>query len=487
MTRHFFLALGLLCLAVTSRAQNETDALRYARLNPYGTARYFGTAGAFGALGGDFSSLHTNPAGMAVYRRSDAGFSIGIGSSRIGANYEGTNTTAREGFSNLANAGMVASYPIADNRVERINLGVSFMTLADFDERISIEGEAMNSSLLDIYALQANGVPDTQIGSAFPFGASLAWETYLLNPIENTVDQYMTAVPAGKVIQSKEITRVGGMTETAVAAAANIGNEWYFGATLGFPSVRYEESTLYTETVPDPNSDLNNWQMRQTVEVNGGGFNMKAGVIYRPTEFIRIGASVHSPTWLSLFDRYTTDMASQFNNGDAYEWDSPLGEYNYRIRTPARAQISAAALLGKIGFVSADYEFVDYSSARLRPARVGGDDYPFELENNAVQAAYGPAHNVRVGAEVKPLKWLAVRGGVRLEQAPYTDAAFADAPSRMTYTMGAGLRFRGFYLDAGLAFADQTEQYFLYDPALVDAASLEQQTISSVVSIGFRY
>ena len=276
MTRHFFLALGLLCLAVTSRAQNETDALRYARLNPYGTARYFGTAGAFGALGGDFSSLHTNPAGMAVYRRSDAGFSIGIGSSRIGANYEGTNTTAREGFSNVANAGMVASYPIGDDRVERINLGVSHMTLADFDERISIQGEAMNTSLLDIYALQANGVPDTQIGSAFPFGAS-GVETYLLNPIENTVDQYMTAVPAGKVIQSKEITRVGGMTETAVAAAANIGNEWYFGATLGFPSVRYEESTLYAETVPDPNSDLNNLQMRQTVEVNGGGFNMKAG------------------------------------------------------------------------------------------------------------------------------------------------------------------------------------------------------------------
>ena len=196
---------------------------------------------------------------------------------------------------------------------------------------------------------------------------------------------------------------------------------------------------------------------------------------------------MHSPTWLSLFDRYATDMASQFNNGDTYDWNSPTGEYNYRIRTPARAQISAAALLGKIGFVSADYEFVDYSTARLRPARVGGDDYPFELENNAVQAAYGPAHNVRVGAEAKPLDWLAVRGGVRLEQAPYTDTAFADAPSRMTYTVGAGLRFRGFYLDAGLAFADQTEQYFLYDPALVDAASLEQQTISSVVSIGFRY
>jgi hypothetical protein len=214
---------------------------------------------------------------------------------------------------------------------------------------------------------------------------------------------------------------------------------------------------------------------------------MKAGVIYRPTEYLRVGASVHTPTWLSLYDRYTTEMESEFTNGDSFWWDSPNGEYNYRVRTPARAQISAAALLGKLGFVSAEYEFVDYSTAKLRPARIGGDNYEFEAENSAIQSAYRPAHNVRIGAEAKPVKWLALRGGASLTQAPFTSSAVSDAAPRVSYSAGAGVRFRGFYADMSLAFARTNGLHYLYDPAMVDPAVLDRQIVSSVVSVGFRY
>ncbi|MEP5428457.1 MAG: UPF0164 family protein, partial [Flavobacteriaceae bacterium] len=51
-------------------AQNINDVLRYSSENIQGTARFQAMGGAFGALGGDLSSLNVNPAGSAVFNYS---------------------------------------------------------------------------------------------------------------------------------------------------------------------------------------------------------------------------------------------------------------------------------------------------------------------------------------------------------------------------------------------------------------------------------
>src|ERR1043166_10287149 len=62
-------------LPVISVAQNDVDALRYSQTGLAGTARFISMGGAFGALGGDFSTLSWNPAGLAIYRTSEFTFS----------------------------------------------------------------------------------------------------------------------------------------------------------------------------------------------------------------------------------------------------------------------------------------------------------------------------------------------------------------------------------------------------------------------------
>jgi hypothetical protein len=47
-------------------SQEVSDALRYSQDNLNGTARFRALSGAFGALGGDLSSINVNPAGSAV-------------------------------------------------------------------------------------------------------------------------------------------------------------------------------------------------------------------------------------------------------------------------------------------------------------------------------------------------------------------------------------------------------------------------------------
>ena len=62
------LALAALCSSSMLFSQGVVDALKYSQQDIRGTARYMGMAGAFGALGGDITTLSQNPAGIGVYR-----------------------------------------------------------------------------------------------------------------------------------------------------------------------------------------------------------------------------------------------------------------------------------------------------------------------------------------------------------------------------------------------------------------------------------
>ena len=71
MKRNIYIAIMLIGIPALLQAQNEDDALRYSQNFSSGTTRASSMAGAFGALGGDFSSLSINPAGIGVYRSTE--------------------------------------------------------------------------------------------------------------------------------------------------------------------------------------------------------------------------------------------------------------------------------------------------------------------------------------------------------------------------------------------------------------------------------
>ena len=56
--------MGLFGLA---SAQGDYEALTFSQFDYWGTARFVGAGGAFGATGGDFSALSTNPAAIGLF------------------------------------------------------------------------------------------------------------------------------------------------------------------------------------------------------------------------------------------------------------------------------------------------------------------------------------------------------------------------------------------------------------------------------------
>ena len=69
-----FLGIFLAITTTIANAQNELDALRYSTQNLSGTARYSAMGGAFGSLGGEFSALSSNPAGIGMYQVGELTF-----------------------------------------------------------------------------------------------------------------------------------------------------------------------------------------------------------------------------------------------------------------------------------------------------------------------------------------------------------------------------------------------------------------------------
>lgn len=89
MKKILFLLISGLTISA-SYSQEVSDAVRFAQDNLTGTARFRAMSGAFGAVGGDFSSLSVNPAGSAIFLNNQVGVTLSNQNIKNNSNYFGT-------------------------------------------------------------------------------------------------------------------------------------------------------------------------------------------------------------------------------------------------------------------------------------------------------------------------------------------------------------------------------------------------------------
>lgn len=472
-------------LALPSFGQNEADVLRYSFRENQGTARSIGMGGAMGALGGDLSSIAWNPAGLGQYRRGDIGFNLGIGGYGSTSTYNDTEASSSNYGLHIPNAGLVLSNQ-GDGELLFLNYAIVFNKVSNFNRRIVARGESVSSSLTDLFVNQANGIPEDGLLDAFPFTAFLGWDTFLIDPIPDTPNFYESAIPFGPIEQEMTIETEGHFSETLLALGGNYADRFYFGATVGFPNVNFTKSITYREFNTPDGVNLDNFVYREDLVITGSGLNLKLGATYRALPWMLLGAAYHSRTTLSLNDVWDTGITSQFRTGQEYT-SNIQGVFNYRIRTPRRWIGSAAFILGPVGVISADYEFIDYRDGLLLQSRFATNGYTYAVENDAIQRLYRPSHNVRIGGEWRVSKEFRARSGVHYQQSPFTLDALPTARPFITYSLGGGYRSTKFYADAGFRLRFDNEQVYFYDPALVNPATIESTMTELVLTVGIRY
>lgn len=479
MKRAFIAIIGLL-LSASAYAQNEVDALRYSRLSPTGTARATAMGGAFGALGADFTTLSNNPAGIGLYKSSEVTITPSLFSGRSESSYFGEVNEDERYNINLGNVGIILVTDLTlrnpQSDFKNVQFGFGMNRLANFNNRVIIDGFNETSSYLTPYVNASQGLSLDDLDN---FGSGMAYDVELM--YTNAQGEYMIDMPTGGVAQRKSIDTRGSINEMVFSLGTNYKDQVYLGATLGIPSIRYNETSIYTESDSEERNDyFKSFTRTDKLETTGTGVNLKAGIIVRATDWFRIGGAIETPTFYTMSDSYSTSFRANFDTVSSLSTAAD-GFYEYELNTPFKAMAGVGFIVGKQGLLSLDYQYLDYGNARLRAT-----DYDFEFENDAIRDSYLAAHNIRLGAEWR-VGALSLRGGYGLSANPYKYGT-----NSMMNTLSAGLGIRGqkFFADFAWSMNGMDDEYYLYNaPSTADPA-VANTTINNtmlLMTIGFRY
>jgi hypothetical protein len=493
------ISLLLLVTVVSMSAQNLSDALRYSRLIYGGTARFQGLGGAFGAVGADFSVTATNPAGIGLYKSSELSLSPSLFLNQSSSEYNGINKSDNRANVGMANFGAVFTIPTGtDGKSAFRNFNVAFGVNRqnDFNSKVYMAGVNTNSSLLSSYTNILNSIPGgidyNQVFDAYPFDIGLAHGTdliYLYDSINNIYkSDFDDALPGSRAVtQSKSVKSNGSINEFEISFGANLQDKLYFGATIGIPFIRYHEESTYKESwYANSDNYFNSMVYDQELETRGTGVNLKIGMIYRPANWVRLGVAIHTPTYYgNMHDRWNSRMTSNVGydatGNTSYYEESPLGTYDYQMTTPFRAIGSVAFIVGTYGLVSAEYEYVNYDQARFNEQ---DDSDGYRDLNDEIKVAFDSPVNLRAGTEWR-ISDFRVRGGVGYYGSPYNNSG--SLGEKILVSGGVGYRGKHLFLDLGYVWSQMKDDYYLYDPALVNASHNTYTDNSVVATVGVRF
>ncbi len=448
------LTLSILLGSHLSYSQTDLDAFRYSRLSMGGTARSSAMSGAFGALGGDFSTLASNPAGIGIYRGSEFSFTPSLYVGKTDSRFLSSTQDENKFNFNFGNIGFIYTNQLTNDQStpgwKSWNFGFGYNRISNFHNRSSYEGYNENNSMTDYFAENASGLETDLLD---PFYENLAWNTYLIN--DDSSNNYSPAVPNGKILQRRNTESRGALGELDFTFGGNYSNKLYIGGTLGFTTLRYVEESNYEEVDKDNLIDsLNQFEFIQNLNTRGLGFNFKFGAIYRLNDWVRIGGAVHTPTWYTLHDDFSSEFKSRFDSGSTYQ-DESTGEFDYELSTPFKAIGSVAFVFGKNGLLSADYEFTDLSNARF-----DSQESSFTETNSTIRKKYRESGMLRVGAEWRFAN-LSLRGGAAFTSSPVASQYKVSGYdfSEVNYSGGIGIRDKHTFLDFSYVY-HQSKEYF---------------------------
>ena len=498
MKRNYTFILLLVCAFAS--AQNINDVLRLSGEGSYGTARFQGLNGAFGALGGDLSSLNVNPAGSAVFNNSLLSLTGSNYNTKNDARYFNGSTSTNLNSLDLNQIGGVFVFKSTSTSSpwKKLALAFNYDLIKNFDDDLFVSGNS-NQGIDNYFLNMADGVPfgplliqDDEfieeayldIGATLGFvdqQAFLGYYSGILDPVDFSDDNntaYISNAKYSTIDQDYSQSTTGYNSKFTANLASQYGDNLYLGASLNVHSVFLDKLTQLSERGFDADSEIQNITFDNFLRTQGTGFSLSLGAIGKLNENFRIGGSYQTPTWYNLSDETSqkiySDLAASdisyinFNIVNIYE--------DYTIKIPGKLTGSLAMIFGQDGLISFDYSYQDMSKAELRP----GSDPSFASENDYISDKLSTVSTFRVGGEYR-IEALSLRAGYRFEQSPYANGGTIGDLNG--YSGGIGYNFGGSRLDLSYNYSTQDINKQLFDVGLPTPASITNK--NSVISLGY--
>ena len=460
----YFIYITIGLFASKAYSQDLMEAYQLSNLRSLGTARSLGFGSTLGSIGGDFSSGSVNPAGLAVFRKSEIAFTPSLQVNSASSQYASHTTNDNNVRATVNNWSIVLTDAPTGKRYDHrkwktVTFAIGLNRMADFNHDYQYRGTNTTSSATQAFESDAN-FDTTAIGQAGTL-AYLGWQGYLINRYGS---YFKSVVPyRGGIDQTRVTTERGRVSEFDISLAGNYQEKLLLGATLGISKLVYKFNSTYSEalspfnTIDNPDT-FKNFLYGTNINLTGTAENLKLGAIWKPTEQIRIGAAFHTPTLYQITDVFSNSLKSNVGSFyNALTVDNGAlssSEFAYQLATPYKLILSGSVIVKSVGFISADYEFVDYSTTRfIFPSGINagtGNSYSYEAKqlNNSIKNTYQGVSAFRVGTEIKLTPFFLVRGGAGITGNPYRNSNYNA--NRTDLSFGLGFRSGTFFADFGV-------------------------------------
>lgn len=485
--KKIYLLATLSIIPFFADAQSAVDGFRLSQPDIKGTARFMGMGGAFGALGGDLSSLSVNPAGIGVYRRNEMGVTMDIDIHGATSEAQGYKTTVNGTKVLLNNIGGVATWNLNNSVMPNINVGFTYNRGASFNGHYSGYIPTLQNSLTNYIAGLTNKEGATVVdltttydsdgyvyfdpynpndgGYAAPWLSILGYDSYFITPTGDDdqpdwIGQWGTTTSGQGAF---DILTSGGVSEYNITIGGNFSDKLFWGVDVGIVDLDYKMTAQWAESldnavVDNPKGIENssaNWNLTNFYTASGTGYNVKVGFIYRPIQQLRLGLSFASPTWYAINENYlaTTNFdysipVDAFQNYAATN-GGDLGLNSYNFRTPWKLTASAAGVFGRSLIVSADFEWQKFNKMRFYDGGGSFYDYDYGYDdwgwpyyapsqnaspsiitndawyatNDDIENIYKSSTTLRLGAEYRVTPRFSVRAGYAHVSSPVRSEA----------------------------------------------------------------
>lgn len=425
-----FALLLVPCFVVAQAITYADMGILFSRSYNKGSARYQALSNSMQAIGADVSASIENPAGLAVRNQGAIGLTFINLSNDTETDYYGTKMSNEDNRTTIQNAYWSFVRPVYESDWKKIGWTIYYQKNALFHNAHWTSGNNTDK-----------------------------FATFTKYP--NDATQYTVA-------QEQKIheRRMGYARDLGLLLAGQYGEHFYFGLRISSNAIFFNQNIQLREKNTDTggNNTLNA-TLTQRLEQTLSGFSFGIGLIYKPFHQFRIGLSYQSPVWYDAFEN--SNIVASNENGYLHlkssKFDTDfLGnddkqEFNYRMTTPSTATISLGFVLGKRGFVNADYQVMNYRKIRLNSDT---DDFITSRKYFADELKSWTA-NFGAGLEIRE-KALSFRGGFRYYQLPYK-TKLADETDPWQWSLGVGYAYRNLRLDLALVMRTSSSVYDYYN------------------------
>jgi len=492
----------LIFLSISSVfSQDLTDAVRFARQDMMGTARFVGMGGAFSSLGGNLSSLKVNPAGSSIFLNNHASGTLDLRIRSNDVNFTDGFTEDNDTTFDLNQGGVVFVFASnnEDATITKFAYGFNYEQTANFDDNYVARG-SNTQSIDQFFVDSANGVPldlltplsGESVSELYQFlgetegvvaqDALLGFQSFIIDPVDptniNNTD-YVSNVAGSSFLQDYFIREDGYNGKFSINGSLELNKRFYFGLNLNLHYMEYDRFTSFFESNSDPNSDINSIRFDNRLRTRSNAFSFQLGTIAKITDQLRAAVSYDSPIWYNVADETTQSIRTVSDEFGTSRVDPRIlnifPDYNYR--TAGKWTAGLSYVFGGKGLLSIDYSIQDYSNAKFSSSR-------FALLNSSINQNLTSAANLNAGGEYV-FKKFKFRAGYFLQETPYeNDFIQGDLEG---YSFGLGYTFDNINIDLAYSRASMDRNDRLFQTGLNQTAKIQTDVSNIFLTVAFGF